>query len=325
MRISFNPMALQQGEDGAGQGAGGQTGGNGDQAAAGGSTAGDQQQQTGGTAGDTGGGKTGLLASAAASAQSKAGDQQQQGDQSDKTVAQRPDTVPEQFWDAKKGVINTDALLKAHRDTKADYDRLKAAGTSKAPEKPEDYTFDLKDVEHLKAPSADDPGLQLWRQIAHKNNLTQAQAQSIAADMLAGSVPFVPKPINPEAEMEALGKNGKAMVDGVFQWVQGAKNLGILNDAEMARVLDLGSDAMGIRALAKLREMSGEKPFAMTHVIGDGELPTKEEWTRAFGEAVSKGDHAAIAKLEKQGEALFGTDPAGTSERNLGVAPRPAA
>lgn len=241
-------------------------------------------------------------------------------------AATRPDWLPENFWDGKTNAPNIEALAKAFKDTKSDYDRLKAAGSSKAPAKPEDYTFELKDIDHVKAPSSDDPGLQLWRGIAHKHGLTQAQAQGIAAEMMAGAVEFVPQPLNLEAERESLGKNGQAMIDGVYHWAQGLKTRGILNDGEEAELLDLGKSAKGIRVLAKLRELSGEQPFAMTHVIGDGELPTPEEWQIKFGEAVAKGDHAAIAKLEKQGAQLFGTDPSGSSQRNLGVAPRqPAA
>ncbi len=37
----------------------------------------------------------------------------------DDQVAQRPDDVPEKFWDAEKGVINTAALLKSQADAEA--------------------------------------------------------------------------------------------------------------------------------------------------------------------------------------------------------------
>lgn len=34
-------------------------------------------------------------------------------------VAQRPDNIPEKFWDAEKGAVNTEALLKAQQDAEA--------------------------------------------------------------------------------------------------------------------------------------------------------------------------------------------------------------
>ena len=37
----------------------------------------------------------------------------------DSQVAQRPDNVPEKFWDAEKGAVNTEALLKAQADAEA--------------------------------------------------------------------------------------------------------------------------------------------------------------------------------------------------------------
>lgn len=47
-----------------------------------------------------------------------------EGDQNDNNeggdqVAQRPENVPEKFWDAEKGVVNTEALLKAQADAEA--------------------------------------------------------------------------------------------------------------------------------------------------------------------------------------------------------------
>ena len=51
-------------------------------------------------------------------------DDQQQGDQTgdqqgDQQVTQRPDDIPEKFWDAEKGAVNVEALLKAQQDGEA--------------------------------------------------------------------------------------------------------------------------------------------------------------------------------------------------------------
>ena len=53
-------------------------------------------------------------------------------------VAQRPDDVPEKFWDAEKGEINTAALLKAQ----ADGEKALRQGEQKPEEKPEDKPED---------------------------------------------------------------------------------------------------------------------------------------------------------------------------------------
>jgi hypothetical protein len=49
----------------------------------------------------------------------KPDDQNDDSQGGDDQVAQRPDNVPEKFWDAEKGAINTEALLKAQADAEA--------------------------------------------------------------------------------------------------------------------------------------------------------------------------------------------------------------
>jgi hypothetical protein len=41
-------------------------------------------------------------------------------------VTPRPDNIPEQFWDAEKGVVNTEALLKSQADGQAEINKLRA-------------------------------------------------------------------------------------------------------------------------------------------------------------------------------------------------------
>ncbi len=40
-------------------------------------------------------------------------------------VAPRPDNIPEQFWDAEKGVVNTDALVKSQADGQLEISKLR--------------------------------------------------------------------------------------------------------------------------------------------------------------------------------------------------------
>jgi len=40
-------------------------------------------------------------------------------------VTARPDNIPEQFWDAEKGVVNTEALLKSQADGQAEISKLR--------------------------------------------------------------------------------------------------------------------------------------------------------------------------------------------------------
>ncbi len=52
--------------------------------------------------------------------------EQQASEGDDNQVPTRPDGVPEKFWDAEKGEINTDALIKAQADGEAEINRLRS-------------------------------------------------------------------------------------------------------------------------------------------------------------------------------------------------------
>jgi hypothetical protein len=58
-----------------------------------------------------------------------------EGGGNEQQVAQRPDNVPEKFWDAEKGEINTEALLKSQADAEAALRKgLKPEGDEQKPE-----------------------------------------------------------------------------------------------------------------------------------------------------------------------------------------------
>lgn len=231
----------------------------------------------------------------------------------------RPAGVPEKFWDASKKAIKVDDLAKAYGELEKSHGNLKRSKGlgDDVPEKPEDYFADGleldKDVDRLSIDGPDDPGLKAWGEIAHKYGIGKAAAISIAKDMFKSMNVHAPAPIDPEAERQALGPNHKAVVDGVFTWLEGMERAGKIGDADADIVLNLARTANGIKFLNKMRAMTGERPIPIDVPGGASSDMSPEEWQDAMHAAVKAKDYKEQARLEKIGESIFGTEAASSS------------
>lgn len=249
----------------------------------------------------------------------KKGEQQQQ--QEDKGGADgRPAGVPEKFWDAKTKTIKTDDLAKAYGALETAHGTLKRSKGlgDDVPADAADYFKDGleldKEVDRLSIEGPDDPGLKAWGEVALKYGIGKAAAISIAKDMFKSMNGFAPAPLDPEQERAALGKNHVAITDGVFTWLEGLDRAGKLNDDDATTVLSLAKTANGIKFLAKMRAMSGERPIPIDLGPGAGDAGmSAEEHQSALIEAIKAKDYKEQARLEKLGETIFGTDAANSS------------
>lgn len=250
----------------------------------------------------------------------KKGDQQQQQQQEDKGGADgRPAGVPEKFWDAKTKTIKAADLAKAYGELEKSHGTLKRSKGlgDDVPEKADDYFkegLELdKDVDRLSIQGPDDPGLKAWGEIAHKYGIGKAAAINIAKDMFKTMNGHAPAPVDPEAERAALGPNHKAVVDGVFTWLEGMERAGKIGDADADIVLNLAKTANGIKFLNKMRVMTGDRPIPLDVPGGATTEMSPEEHQSAMIEAIKNKDYKEQARLEKIGESIFGTDPANAS------------
>ena len=242
--------------------------------------------------------------------------------------------VPEQFWDAEKGEVNQSALLKSQgdnqkalRQTQNELAELKKSGKGDIPENAEDYLSDdvITDgvfaapdgVERLQGIPVDDPGLVGMAEMAQKHGLTPEQFTGIVTDAMLLADGFMPEPFDEKAELEKLGDKGQALVSGLRTWADGLMTNGHLSEDEHAYLLAFGQTAIGVTTLSKLRaDMQGQAIPLGNATAGDG-LPSKDQW---YANRPDPGaDPDGFAKWQKQGEQIFGTDPAGTSQSGLGV------
>lgn len=175
----------------------------------------------------------------------------------------RPEWLPEQFWDEKAKAPKLEHLAKSWADLRT---RIARRGDD-PPASADDYR--LPEVEALPEalrPAPDDPVWKAVRENALKAGVTQKQLEAIAAPYLRHLAEQAGAQADPaaqraayEAELARLGPTGRQVVAEVGAWLKGLEARGILT-AEEAREFRGISTAEGVRALAKLRAMTGEKP-----------------------------------------------------------------
>jgi hypothetical protein len=217
------------------------------------------------------------------------------------TKPTRPDTIPEQFWDAEKSEVRLHEMGKSWLDMR----RKVSRGIEAPPEAPDAYT--VPKLEGVPEGLIGGEGDALWpeiRKAAHAAGVTQKQLDALAAPFLTqmateGGEAETPeaRTARVEAEFAKLGPNGKQVVRDVGGWIAGMHGRGQLSDGEFAALRAVGT-AEGVRALAKLRELAGEKPIP-TDAIGDDAM-AQADAERLMRDGFQKGDTAMVERGRQQ-------------------------
>lgn len=224
----------------------------------------------------------------------------------------RPKDVPEQFWDPEAGAVRTEAVLKSWRDLRAKVSQ----GREAPPEKPEAYT--LPAVEGLPEGAIGGEGDTLWpemRKAAHAAGISQKQFDALARPFLAAVAAQLKEgggTADPEAaaaameearqaELAKLGPNARQVVKDIGGWLAGLQANGVFTAEEIAGLRGV-STAAGMRALGKLRELSGEKPIPTDAIATDA--ATLTDLQRQMTDAFAKGDQATVDRVRRQLEEM---------------------
>lgn len=239
--------------------------------------------------------------------------------------ASRPEYLPEQFWDDTKGAPNVEGLARAyteqrHRHAKGKEglipvikQELEAERLKGRPEKPDGYTFDVKEgtqlpnnLVMLKEPPGkdftpepgkryfwlkpDDPLMGMWRDMAHKAGFSQD-------DFMAGLVTYADKmaQVTPTPEAAAKARNDAIAAEvaklgehGQQRIVHTFNGLKALIGEQHAMTLDsLPLTASHIEAIEALVEKAGGPKF-MPQGGGSGDgggMPTMADVRQLQGDA----------------------------------------
>jgi hypothetical protein len=224
-----------------------------------------------------------------------------------KPAAQRPEGLPDQFWDAEKGEVRLAELIKSQTDLR----RIVSRGEHKPPPTPDDYKLPTADTIPADLIKPDDPLWKVTTAAAHARGFSQADLEALAKPFLATLAELTKdaRPLSPEqakaaqeqamaAEMAKLGQQGPAMVRGVDTWLKGLAAKQVLTAEELNSLRAIGT-ADGVRALAKLRELAGERSLG----INAGAAP--EIGSEEDARALLRQGFAAGGEQTDEGRALL--------------------
>tara|TARA_R100001530_G_scaffold5435_1_gene6745 strand:- start:4079 stop:4897 length:819 start_codon:yes stop_codon:yes gene_type:complete len=176
-------------------------------------------------------------------------------------VAERPEIIPEKFWNPETGEANIEDMAKSYAHLEkfasgkqeevreAVIAELQAEAKEGLPENPKDYELP-KLVEGLNEEIVEaNPLTGWWREKCHEIGLDNEQFQSGInkyIDMMSAGAPDLNK------EIENLGENGPERIDAVNAWASS-----VFPPEEFETVANtLGTSAQGIAALERIMAMN---------------------------------------------------------------------
>jgi len=210
-------------------------------------------------------------------------------------VPTRPENVPEKFWNAETGTVNTDDVLGAYTSLQSETSKLFGGKpidefktevetaaierfqsenvSADRPETPEGYEVAFENdflPENVSfTPDPENPMFKWWKDQAHKAGLGQEGfmegIKAYALDQM-GNLP------NREAIAEALGENGEARIQSTQDWLQAT-----LSPESYEHATRLIASPGGIEVLEELQNKGGKIDDGANGGNGNGGVKTREE------------------------------------------------
>ncbi len=209
----------------------------------------------------------------------------------DETAApkERPDYLPENFWNADKGEADLEAMAKSWSDLR----KTVSQGKHKPPA---DGNYD---VSAFGDTPEDDPVRQHVVNWAKEYGISQAAFDKLVGDVVAmGGEQAKQVAISREAERKALGPNAESIIRGMTDWGRGLVSKGIWGKDDFEEFKVWGGTASGMKALMKLRETYEGTRIPVESVPVDG-APSKDDLYAMVRDPKYQTDPAFRAKVEK--------------------------
>jgi len=208
----------------------------------------------------------------------------------------RPEWLPERFWNDDKGP-DYEGLAKSQDEL---YKKLRNGKHIV----PDDGTYDLKFLDNKVA--EDDALLSSFKKVAADRGLTQDDFESIVG-LVAQNMPEDAEQedkFNREAELEKLGPDGQAVINGHVKWAQEMLKEGAWTKDDFEEFKVWGGTANGIRALTRLRQYYGEKTIPIQASPDAGDVPTQAELESLIADPKYNTDPAYRQKVYRQLEKM---------------------
>jgi hypothetical protein len=189
--------------------------------------------------------------------------------------AERPEHIPEQFWDPEKGQTDVDKMANAYRELRKKMD----SGKHKVPDK-----YDFSEVEALQSIDAEDPVLVDFLALAKDQGLDQGQFESMTKFYLEAQGEIAEKlETSRVEEMSKLGRNADGIIKSMDAWLMKFHSSKVLNDNELQAIAGASSNAAFISAMNKIRKSYNEPdiPSAATQAeVAPASMADVEEMMR---------------------------------------------
>ena len=214
----------------------------------------------------------------------------------------RPDWLPEKFWDAENGV-QSENLAKSYSELEKKFRN----GKAKVPD-----TYDMSAATSKGVPD-DDPVLNTYASWAKEAGISQEHFDQLASKILENaSEQQTEAAFDRDAEMKKLGANAQEVVDEYLTWARGIcdPNKGMFGQDDWEEFKAMGGTAEGIKTMNKLRRYYGDMQRIPTNVqpIEDA-LPSKDECYAMVADPRYNTDPAYRKKVENTFARVFGNAP----------------
>ena len=223
----------------------------------------------------------------------------------EKTTRDKPDYIPEKFWDAKKGEVREEAIFKSH----GELEKAFSQGKHKAPEEYETETLKSKGY------AVDDPMVAKYIDWAKENGVSQKAFDDLVKSIVETSGEVKENyETDEKAELEKLGPNANEIIKSNKLWANGLHNKGLLNDEEREEISVLAYTAAGQKTLQKLRALMGETrsiPISDVATPKETEAEFQARMQSKMGDERYGNDRSFTMEIEKEFEQRYGKKQTG--------------
>lgn len=242
----------------------------------------------------------------------------------------KPDYVPENFWDSKKGEVNIEALSKSYSDLRKAFNKNNN-DNDKPGETIEDYFNEKYFDEDGKFKSEkisldkEDPSLKAVYEVAKETGMGIKQTNDFINNYIEKVSDLLPQTINTEEEIKKLGNNGEKVVSGIKIWIDGMLKNGEVTEDVYSEILALGKTAAGIKALDVLRQKSGELSLPIGEALSGSTHMSIDDWYSATYETHAEPGESRQAfqeRMHELGKKLIGTGHGTYSGSGKGIKPK---
>lgn len=213
-----------------------------------------------------------------------------QEEETEETVAklERPEGLPEQFWDEENSTFKGTDLYNEYKKEKKialDLRQKISKGQPQPPESPDSYQVNHERiVEELgyEIPE-DDAGIAVFKKVAFENGLDQDKFENILTGYMkeimnhpdaavedSNTMSEEQQAAYQKEELGKLGGNADVIIKGIKNWNQQLFYDGVFSEDDLKVAQNMGFSAAEIRVLNKYRESAGNLsiPDGGSHIDG---------------------------------------------------------